>query len=93
MVAYSLIAAARVAGSGREWVAAVHLHAKGEALLSEIGLVLYDDDRQESDRLLTGAGDALGKASFDAALQEGGALEMPDAIRLADSVLVAAEQP
>ena len=93
MVAYSLIAAARVAGSGREWVAAVHLHAKGEALLSEIGLVLYDDDRQESDRLLTGAGDALGKGSFDAALQEGGALEMPDAIRLADSVLVAAEQP
>lgn len=93
IVAYSLIVAARVAGSGGDWVAAVRLHARGEALLAEIGLVLYEDDRQQSDLLLTGAREALGASGFDAALAEGTGLDTPEAIRLADSALRSAKQP
>ena len=92
MVAYSLIAAARVAGSRRDWATAGRLHAKGEAVLSEIGLVLYDDDRRESDSLLAEAREALGAGDYDAAIREGSGFETPDAIRLADSVLTPAEQ-
>jgi predicted ATPase/class 3 adenylate cyclase/tetratricopeptide (TPR) repeat protein len=92
IVAYSLIAAARVAGSRRDWVPAARLHGKGEAVLAEIGLVLYDDDRKESDLLLQEAVEALGQEAFDAALEEGNGLDMPDAIRLADSVLAPAKQ-
>ncbi|MDH3260587.1 MAG: tetratricopeptide repeat protein [Acidimicrobiia bacterium] len=93
MVAYSLIVAARVAGSRQDWTPAVRLHGKGEALLSKIGLVLYDDDRKESNRLLGEAGEALGQSSFDQAHEEGNVLDMPEAIRLADSVLAGAEHP
>jgi predicted ATPase/class 3 adenylate cyclase len=92
MVAYSLIVAARVAGAGGDWLAASRLHAKGEALLAEIGLVLYEDDRQQSDLLLTDAREALGVSGFNKALAYGTGLDTPEAIRLADSVLGSSKQ-
>ncbi|MDR9451697.1 MAG: hypothetical protein RI637_10810, partial [Acidimicrobiia bacterium] len=92
MVAFSLIVAARVAGSNQDWATATRLHAKGEAMLTEIGLVLYDDDREESDRLLGESRERLGAGPFGEAVDQGGRFDTPEAIRLADSVLAAAER-
>ena len=92
MVAFSLIVAARVAGIMEAWEIATHLQTKADALLEEIGLVLYEDDRRESDRLLDDAHTALGAAEFLRASTEGTSLDTPDAIQLADTVLAEAEQ-
>jgi hypothetical protein len=67
---------------------AVQLHAKGERLLAETGLVLYEDDRRESDKLLARAGTELGTAAFEQASATGRELPMPDALELTRSQLV-----
>lgn len=90
MVAFSLIMAARVAGAQEDWGTATQLHARGEELLTETGLILYDDDRRESEELLTDARRHLGDERFEGALHAGRALEVTDAAKLADSVLGAA---
>ncbi len=91
MLAFSLIMAARVAGSRREWDTAAQLHARGEALLGETGLILYDDDRRESDELLAEARSQIGDERFEATMRAGRDLEVTDAVKLADSVLAEAE--
>lgn len=90
MVAFSLIMAARVAGAREDWDTAVRLHAGGEALLVETGLMLYEDDRRESDALLAEARERLGDERFDGARRAGRDLEVTDAAKLADSVLESA---
>lgn len=92
MVAFSLIVAARLAGADGEWEAATRLHAKGEALLSEVGLALYDDDRRESDQLMAGALRTLGEEAFDDATRRGRGLTTPEAIAEADTMLAAGEE-
>lgn len=97
MVAFSLIVAARIAGARGAWEDAVRLHTKAEALLEEVGLVLYEDDRRESDRLLAGARRALGDVMFESTVAQGLALAAPEAVDGARAVFavteVAAEKP
>lgn len=90
MVAFSLIMAARVAGARQDWGTAVRLHARGEALLAEIGLMLYEDDRRESDALLAEARTRLGDEFFEGERRAGRDLEVTEATKLADSVLESA---
>lgn len=91
MVAFSLIMAARVAGAREDWGTAVRLHAGGEALLVETGLMLYEDDRRESDALLAEARTRLGDELFEGERRAGRDLELTEAAKLADSVLESAE--
>ena len=93
MVAFSLIVAARLAGNGADWATACRLHAQGEALLAQTGLELYEDDRRESDALLSGARQELGEDAFERCLDSGRSLDVPEAIDLARSVFAIAEQP
>jgi predicted ATPase len=88
VLAFSMIVAARLAGHWEDWTMAVQLHAKGERLLAETGLVLYEDDRRESDKLLARAGTELGTAAFEQASATGRELPMPDALELTRSQLV-----
>ena len=87
MLAFSLIMAARVAGTRGDWASAARLHSRGEALLNDTGLLLYDDDRRQSDELLADARDALGDDMFAASVGAGGDLEITDAAEQAASVL------
>ena len=86
MVAFSLIVAARIAGSQDDWAKATRLHAQGEVLLEQTGLALYDDDRRQSDELLAASRDALGDDAFARLTHEGQRLEVPDAVELASTV-------
>ncbi len=92
LVAFSLIVAARLAGWRANWVTAVNLLAKGEEQLSEIGLVLYDDDLRQIQELLATARDELGQEGLDTAYAHGRDMTLPDAIDLADEMLTAAQQ-
>jgi predicted ATPase len=92
MVAFSLIVAARLAGIAEVWEIATRLQTKADALLEKIGLVLYEDDRREIDRLLDDARTALGAAEYLRISREGANLDTPTAIDLADTVLAEAEQ-
>ncbi len=92
MVAFSLIVAARIAGSRGEWPTAGALHARGEALLDEIGLALYEDDRRQSDELLARVRAELGDDGAAEAEREGLELPLPEAMRRADAALAAAER-
>lgn len=87
MVAFSLIVAARVAGWREEWVIAASLHAKAESLLEETGLVIYEDDRRESEALLARVGDELGDDGLGEAVAAGKAIPVPEAVAMADAVL------
>jgi len=97
MVAFSLIVAARIAGARCAWEDAVRLHTKAEALLEEVGLVLYEDDRRESDRLLADARRALGDVVFESTVAQGLALATPGAVDEAHAVFavteIAADKP
>lgn len=93
MIAFSLIVAARLAGDEGRWETAVQLHARAEVLLAETGLTLYEDDQQQSDRLLADARGELGDAEFDRATQAGRRLAVDDAAELADEVLSEIEPP
>jgi predicted ATPase/class 3 adenylate cyclase len=90
MVAFSLIVASRVAGWRSEWVTAASLHAKAEAMLDETGLVIYEDDRRESESLLAMLDEELGHEGLQDALSVGRELTVPEAVRMADDVLGAA---
>jgi predicted ATPase/class 3 adenylate cyclase len=90
LVAFSLIVAARIAGWREEWATAVQLHTTAEAQLEEIGLVLYEDDRTESDALLDSARSNLGDETYEDARRH--IPPLPDAIQMADEVLASAEQ-
>ena len=87
MVAFSLIVAGRIAGQQGEWATATRLHVQGEVLLEQTGLALYDDDRRQSDELLSEARKTLGDAQFAVLTQEGKDLDVPDAVASARDVL------
>jgi len=92
MVAFSLIVAARIAADGGDWAEAVLLHSRADALLDEIGLVLYADDQRESEKLMTDARERLGDDGFAALLPEGSEMEIPSAVERARKVFAAASQ-
>ncbi len=81
-----------MAGVRGEWEEAGRLLGPAERLLSEIGLVLYDDDRRQIEELSAGGRRALGQEAFQQAVAEGSALSMPDAAQLADTLLADAQQ-
>lgn len=93
VLAFSMIVAARLAGHVEDWLMAVRLHAKGEQLLAETGLVLYDDDRMESDQLLDRARSEVGAEVFDSATSEGRGLSMEEALELTRSRLAGSFPP
>ena len=80
VLAFSMIMAARLAGRGEEWEMAVRLHAKGEQLLAETGLVLYEDDRRESDELLDAARIEIGDERYETLERAGFGMEMDEVI-------------
>jgi hypothetical protein len=79
--------AARIAGWREDWAEAVILHARAEEQLKEIGLVLYDDDLQESRDLLDRARKQLGNEAFEARRAQGLDLTLPHAVEMADEIL------
>jgi predicted ATPase/class 3 adenylate cyclase len=87
VLAFSMIAAARLSGHREEWAIAVQLHARGEVLLAETGLVLYEDDRRESEELLARARGELGGDAFEQASARGSSMELTDALALTRSQL------
>ena len=92
MVAFSMIVAARIAGWRDDWSTAVALHAKADEQLEQIGLVLYEDDRKESEALLDRAREQLGEKTFVASRSQGLEATLSDALQLADEVLATAER-
>jgi hypothetical protein len=90
LVAFSLIVAARVAGWQEDWATAVQLHVTAEMQLEEVGLVLYDDDRRESEELMENAREQLGEEELAIAIDLGRSSSMTRAVELADPVLTAA---
>lgn len=90
VLAFSMITAARLSGHREDWRMAVRLHAKGEQLLEETGLVLYEDDRRQSDELLARARSELGADEFELATNDGIELEMDRAVDLTREQLGAA---
>lgn len=91
LVAFSLIVAARVAGWRGEWATAVELHATAEKQLQEVGLVLYEDDRRESEELMENARGRLGDDPFSSAHDRGRDASISLAAELAERVLIGAE--
>jgi len=91
LVAFSLIVAARIAGWRDDWSTAVALHAKADEQLQQIGLVLYEDDRRESEALLDRAREQLTEKAFVASRSQGLETTLADAVQLADEVLATAE--
>lgn len=89
VLAFSMIVAARLSGHLGDWQTAVRLHAKGEQLLEETGLVLYEDDRRQSDELLARARSELGTEAYGAAVAEGVGIEMEEALELTRAQLAA----
>jgi predicted ATPase/class 3 adenylate cyclase len=88
VLAFSMIVAARLSGHRRVWDTAVRLHARGERMLEEAGLVLYEDDRRQSDELLARAGEALGTEAFEDAAARGRSMGMAEGVELTRSQLV-----
>jgi len=86
-VAFSIIVAARLLAAGEGWQEAVALHARAEAILEGLGLVLFEDDQRESDVMLEEARRALGDGRYGASRRAGRALELPEAAAQADAVL------
>jgi tetratricopeptide (TPR) repeat protein len=92
MVAFSLIVAARLSAGLDEWETAATLHARAQSILDDTGLVLYDDDRRLSDKLLEDALQRLGRDGFEAAEATGRSLDLVAVAGLADRVLADAAQ-
>lgn len=87
-VAFSLIVAARIAGWLGEWERAVELHTRGEELLADIGLALYEDDVAESQELLRRAREQLGDDVFDQGRARASEMTMNEVVEMAEQVLV-----
>ncbi len=92
LVAFSLIVAARIAGWQHRWTTAVEIHSKAEGELDTIGLVLYDDDLEQSNKLLDTARRVLGEPEFEVARASGRGMTLPEAVTSADQVLASGEQ-
>lgn len=86
-LAFSLIVAARIAGRRDEWEEAVELHTRGEELLDEIGLVLYEDDRAQSQALLATARERLGEQVFEETAATARSMTFNDVVEIAEDVL------
>jgi predicted ATPase/class 3 adenylate cyclase len=82
VLAFSMIVAARLSGPRQEWATAVAVHARGEQLLAETGLVLYEDDQRQSEEFLARARAALGATAFDQAAADGREMQMSDVLEL-----------
>ena len=87
VLAFSMIVAARLAGHHENWSDAVKLHAHGEKLLAETGLVLYEDDRSQSDELLDRVREQLGDTDYEAAATAGREMDLNEAIEATRSQL------
>jgi tetratricopeptide (TPR) repeat protein len=92
-LAFSLIVAARLAATQARWPIATRLQAKADAILGEVGHVLYEDDRRLSDQLLADARAKLGPSTFDQERARGLALDPSAAGELAAEVLRAVSAP
>lgn len=90
MVGFSFIVAARFASLADDWEAATRLQYRAEELLNEIGLVLYEDDRAQSDELMASARQHLGDAQFDRLRVHGRQMDIADAVETARELLSAA---
>jgi predicted ATPase len=94
MVAFGLILAAHIASRAAEWEDATKLHAKAEELLGATSIVLYDVDREASERLMGEARLQLGEPVFVSACTAGQSWDTPTAAQAAEDVLRAvATQP
>jgi predicted ATPase len=82
VLAFSMIVAARLSGPRQEWATAVAVHARGEQLLAETGLVLYEDDQRQSEEFLARARAALGATAFDQAAADGREMQMSEVLEL-----------
>lgn len=90
MVAFSLVVAARIAGARQDWATATRLQARAETMITDIGLALYHDDRQQIERLTAESRRTLGPKAFDRSVRAGHVLSIPEAVRLAGSVFAGA---
>jgi len=88
LVAYSMIFAARMANRYRGGETCVRLHAKAESILKELGRVMFEDDRRISEDMLNNARSYLGDDQYEAERCVGAKLSLPEAIELADKVLL-----
>jgi predicted ATPase/class 3 adenylate cyclase len=74
LVAFSVIVAAFLSASRRDWARAVRLHRAGRCQLDELSYVLYESDAERGRRLESDARQFLGADEFDAAAAAGAAL-------------------
>lgn len=89
MVAFSLMVAARVAGSRGDWWTATSFQATADEVLRATGHELYDTDRAAVDELLGRARDHLGPRWFSEATDRGRSMSLPDAANAADDLFAA----
>jgi predicted ATPase/class 3 adenylate cyclase len=89
MVAYSLMVAARLAGTGGDWPAAASFQATAEEVLRTTGNELYDTDRAAVDALLDQARGELGPIAFEQASERGRSMPLPAAAAAADTLFSA----
>ena len=87
-VAFSMILAARLAAVRDDWIGATQLHAKADALLDQLGLVMFDDDRRLSDELRANANTHLGLETYTVEYVAGQGRSLADAIKLTTAALV-----
>ncbi len=88
-VAYSLMVAARLAGTSGDWQVAVELNAHAGAMLEQSDHRLYESDQQISDELLAEARGHLGDTAFESALAAGRTWTTVDAVPVAERVFAA----
>ncbi|GAA4970429.1 hypothetical protein [Kineococcus glutinatus] len=95
MLACTLNVAARLAAEGGDgpdvWGTVVRLGTKADDMLRESGLVLYDEDREVTERALASARGRLGTSGFEAQQAAGHVLDVAEAVRDAERVLADVE--
>ena len=84
-----MILAARFEARSHNWSSAIRLHASADSVLESIGVVMYPDDQQASVELLHEARTHVGDENYEAERRIGEQLSLPEAIQIADAVLLA----
>lgn len=93
-VAFSLMVAARIGRDLRRPPReAVKLQSVADRLLAEAGYVLYAEDLEPREELLTTAEEELGESAFRRAVSEGSTADVDATADLADAVLAQAARP
>ena len=88
-VAYSLMVAARLAGTSGDWQVAVELNTHAGAMLEQSDHRLYESDQQISDELLAEAKGHLGETTFESALAVAQTWTTVDTVAMAERVFAA----